>query len=153
MCHSCWLQIKQTIKLCDNDLSSKRDQPGYNPAYTYDFCFKALIHNVNEMTYQAGLNQRGDETLMGHGRYSEPGSGLTSRIMNKPGITKGIKTVLISDVHRNRPRAYLHRHKVYEGFPNHIIEKWTSSPDGQEVRRVLERLKPLIEGETSNGRR
>jgi hypothetical protein len=27
--------------------------------------------------------------------------------MNKPGITFGMQTVLVSDVHRNRPRAYM----------------------------------------------
>lgn len=49
---------------------------------------------------------------MGHSGYAEPGLGLSGRVMGKPGITKGMQTVLLADVHRNRPRAYLHRHKV-----------------------------------------
>ena len=102
----------RTIKLCDNDLSPKKGNTGYDPAYKYDFAFKALIHNCNEMTFQADLDQCGDETTMGHSGYGESGSGLCARVMGKPGITKGMQTVLLADVHRNRPRAYLHRHKV-----------------------------------------
>ena len=49
---------------------------------------------------------------MGHSGYAEPGLGRSGRVANKPGITRGMQTVLLSDVHRNRPRAYLHRHKV-----------------------------------------
>ena len=85
---------------------------GYDPAYKYDYAFKALIHNCNEFTYQADLDLCGDETSMGHSGYAEPGSGLSGWVANKPGITRGMQTVLLSDVHRNRPRAYLHRHKV-----------------------------------------
>ena len=46
----------------------------------------------------------------------QPGSGILSRIMNKSGITKGMQTVIDSDVHRNRPHAYIHRHKKYKEF-------------------------------------
>lgn len=105
------------------------------------------------MTYQARLDQCGDETSMGHGGYSESGSGLTSIIMNKPGITKGMQTALISHVYRNRLRACLHHHKVNKYFPNHIAEKWTSTQGGREVRRVLGKLKLLIDGEASDVRR
>ena len=77
-----------------------------------------LIHNINELSAQAELDQCGDETSMGHAGCAEPGSGISARVEGKPGITKGMQTVIISDVHRNRPRAYLHRHKLYEDFPN-----------------------------------
>ena len=30
-----------------------------------------------------------------------------------PDITKGVQTVLFCDVHRNRPRSYMHRHKLH----------------------------------------
>ena len=112
-----------------------------------------LIHNINELSDQAELDQCGDETSIGHAGYAEPGSGISSRIMNKPGITKGMQTVIISDVHRNRPRAYLHRHKLHEDFPRHREECWTATAGGREVRRILDALKPLVVSETSDGRR
>jgi hypothetical protein len=129
--HSRWLQIKRTYKLCDNDLSPKRGKPGYDPAYKYDYIYKCLIRNVNEMTQSADLDLCGDETTCGHGGFGEAGSGILARRQNKPGITFGMQTVLVSDVHRNRPRAYTHRHKVWE------------RPDGWgkegpcEVRRII----------------
>ena len=44
-------------------------------------------------------------------------AGITVRIANKPGITKGGHTVLVSGVHCFRPRAYRHRHKFYVDPP------------------------------------
>jgi hypothetical protein len=48
--HSRWLQIKRTCKLCNNNVSPKRGEPGYNPAYKYDLLYNTLIHNINQMT-------------------------------------------------------------------------------------------------------
>ena len=52
MNHSRWLQIKRCIKLCDNDAAKKKGEEGYNPAYKYDYAWKALIHNINAFTYE-----------------------------------------------------------------------------------------------------
>jgi hypothetical protein len=47
--------------------------------------------------------------------YGEPGSGLVSHILGKPGTTKGGQTtVIISDVDHLFPRAYIHHHKKDE---------------------------------------
>ena len=43
--------------------------------------------------------------------------------------------------------------QAYPDFPNHKEEGWTASPGGREVRRVLEKLSPLIKGVPSDGRR
>ena len=43
--------------------------------------------------------------------------------------------------------------QCYEDFPNHNEERWTASPGGREVRRVLEKIVPLVKGETGDGRR
>ena len=59
----------RTIKLCDNNLSPKKGNTGYDSSYKYDFAFKALIHNFNEMTFQADLDQCGDKTTIGYSDY------------------------------------------------------------------------------------
>jgi hypothetical protein len=97
--HSHWLQIKRTYKLCNNDVSPKRGEPRYNPAYKYDLLFDTLIYNINQTTKFAEWDQCGDETTWPHGGYGEAGSGLMGRIMGKPGVTKGGQIVIISDVH------------------------------------------------------
>ena len=67
-------------------------------------------------------DQCGDETTWGHGGYGEAGRGLLGRITGKPEVSKGGQIVMISDVNRMRPRAYMHRHKLHE---NPTV--WTSS--------------------------
>jgi hypothetical protein len=111
--HTRWLQDKRVYKICDNDLAPKKGEPDYDPAYKYDYIYKCLVHNINEFTQLGDLDLCGDETTCGHGGFGEAGSGLLPRRMNKPGITFGMQTVLVSDVHRNRPRAYTHRHKEW----------------------------------------
>ena len=61
---------------------------GYDPACKYDYSFKVLMHDINEITCQSELDQCWDETFMGHTGHTESGSGISSRIMNNTGITK-----------------------------------------------------------------
>jgi hypothetical protein len=147
-----YLQIKRSVKLCDNDKAPKKGQPGYCPAYKYDYAFKAIIGNLNAITAQAGLDQCGDETTIGFNGYGERGSDLVKHVKGKPHITKGMQIALIADVHRNRPRAYCHRHKVHATFPNFKALGWTKEGPC-EVRRILEKITPLIKGQPSNGLR
>jgi hypothetical protein len=79
-------------------LAPKRDVDGYDPSYKYDFIYKCLIRNINEMTQFAELDLCDDETTCGHGGFGEADSGILPRRQNKPGITFGIQTVIISDV-------------------------------------------------------
>lgn len=67
----------------------KKGEVGYNPAYKYDYQWKVLINNINAMTFEAELDQCGDETTTGHNAFGEQGTGLVSHVMNKPGVTKG----------------------------------------------------------------
>ena len=92
--HTRFLQLKRMYKLCDNDKSPKKDQPGYDPAYKYDYIYKVLIHNVNEITETADLDLCGDETTWAHMGYGEAGTSILCRIMGKPGVTKGGQTVI-----------------------------------------------------------
>ena len=45
--------------------------------------------------------------------YGEAGARLTGKISNNTSITKGVQTVLVSDVHHIRPRACSHREKYH----------------------------------------
>jgi hypothetical protein len=93
----------------------KKGQECYDPAYKYDFSYKVLCHNVNAIiTKRCDLDMCGDETSWGHQGFGESGTGIVGQILCKPGISKGGQTIIISDVHRLRPRAYVHRHKCHE---------------------------------------
>ena len=144
--HTRWLECKRFYKLNDNDLAPKKGDIGYDPAYKYDYVYKVLVHNVNEVTELGDLDLCGDETTCGHGGYGEAGSGLNARRMNKPGVTFGMQTVLVSDVHRNRPRAYTHRHKLWTP-PD---RSWTKQGPC-EVHRIIEQLEGMVIGSPRRG--
>ena len=78
-----------------------------------DYIWWCLIHSINFPTKHAELDLSEDETSWATSSYCEAGGGLKCRISNNPGITKGGQTVLAIDVHRTRPRAYRHRHKLH----------------------------------------
>jgi hypothetical protein len=133
-----FLQIKRVIKLCNHLVAPKKGECGYNPAYKYDLIYKVLFHNINAVSKYAELDQTGDETTWGHGGFGEAGSGLVGRVRDKPGKTKGGQIVLISDVHRVRPRVYEHRHKLHEKPAG-----WTIM--GQiEVRLVMQKVAAMV---------
>ena len=153
MRYSRWLQIKRCFKLCDNNRCPKLGERDYDPAYKYDYAYKAVIHNLNAFTYEADADLCGDETSMAHMGYGEGGgSGLNSQIYNKPGITCGIQTVLLCDATRKRPRAYLHRHNLHPPFEDKIQDKkdgWTMNGP-KEVRRIVDSIESLIKGSFQN---
>ena len=141
MRHGRWLQIKRVVKLCNNQAAPKRGMEGYDPAYKYDMLWYVLFANVNAISKHAELDLCGDETTWGHGGFGEAGSGLVGRIMGKPGISKGGQIVMISDVNRIRPRAYVHRHKLHTKPPG-----WTTQGPS-EVRKIMEMITPMVEGQ------
>jgi hypothetical protein len=108
---------------------------------------------LNAITAQTGLaDQCGDETTIGFNGYGERGSDLVKHVKRKSYITKVMQIALILDVHRNRPRAYCHRHKVHTTFPNFKTLGWTKEGPC-EVRQILETIMPLVKGQPSNGLR
>ena len=131
-----WLMLKRFYKLCFNRDAKKKGEPGYNPAYKYDFIFDTIISNVNAVTKYACLDLCGDETTYAHEGYGEKDTSLVARILNKPGVTRGGQIVIVCDVDRIRPRAYLHRHKC------HVKDFKYQGPN--EVKHLLDRLDPLI---------
>ena len=139
-----WHEIKRIYKLCNNDTAPKRGEDKYDPAYKFDLIYKVIVNNVNNITKHASLDLCGDETTWGHAGYGEAGSGITGRIMNKPGISKGGQIVVVTDSNRIRPRAYRHRHKLHK-----MPDEWTLS--GQcEVRDIVEQLLPHVDGEPTD---
>ena len=139
-----WHEIKRIYKLCNNDTAPKRGEDKYDPAYKFDLIFKVIVNNVNNITKYASLDLCGDETTWGHAGYGEAGSGITGRIMNKPGISKGGQIVVITDSNRIRPRAYIHRHKLHT-----MPDNWTLTGQS-EVRNIVEQLLPHVEGEPAD---
>jgi hypothetical protein len=140
-----WLMLKRVYKLCYNDKAKKKGEPGYDPAYKYDFIFNTIISNVNAITKYACQDLCGDETTYAHEGYGEKDTALVKRILNKPGVTRGGQVVLVCDVDRIRPRAYLHRHKC------HAKDFNLEGPN--EVKHLLDRLEPLcIENILAPGR-
>ncbi|MGL5935917.1 MAG: hypothetical protein ACRCZI_09885, partial [Cetobacterium sp.] len=131
-----WLEVKRVYTLCNNLTAQKKDDPKYDPSYKYDFIYKTLVHNVNAITHRVGLDLCGDETSWGHQGFGESGTGVVGQILGKPGISKGGQTVIISDVDRLRPRAYVHRHKV------HDYAYTVKGPS--EVRMIYEQLQLLM---------
>ena len=75
-----------------------------------------------------------------------------SRVTGKPNVTRGMQTVLVCDAYRNPLRAYCQRHKCHESFPNAKRDCITTQC-ASEVRRILEAIKPLIQGNLSDRRR
>ena len=90
-----------------------------------------------------------DETTWGHSGYGEKGSGLTGRLRNKK-VSKGGQTVLMMDASRPRPRAYMHRHKVYDGtYP--VKKHWTRS-GSFELYYLSTKLLAMVDGSPEEDR-
>ena len=64
------------------------EETAYDPACKHDYGFKVLMHNINELTCQDEQDRCGDEISMGNTGWGEPGSSISSRMMNKPSISK-----------------------------------------------------------------
>jgi homoaconitase/3-isopropylmalate dehydratase large subunit len=82
-----------------NDPAPKNGDAEYDPANKYNYIYKCLLHNISKFTQLGNLDLCGDKTTCGHGGFGKAGSGLLARQMNKPGITSGTQTFLVSDVH------------------------------------------------------
>eukprot|EP00957_Ditylum_brightwellii_P196476 14970612-Ditylum_brightwellii.AAC.1 len=78
------------------------------------------------------------ETAFIHNVYGETGSEFVGQVRDKPGVTKSRQIILMCNVGRVRPHAYLHHHNLHKLTPG-----WTRK--GQyEKQAVLEKLNPVI---------
>ena len=92
--YGCWLRwwhctgdelsaifpIKNSKKICNNNIATKKRQDGYNPNYRFDYLRRCLIQNVKFITKHAGLDLCGDFTSWETSSYGEGGTGLTGKI-------------------------------------------------------------------------
>ena len=135
-----WLEMKRCYKLCNNLTAKKKGQPDYEPAYKFDYIWEVIAHNANAFSLFAECDLCYDETSYAFNVWGEKGTGLIGLVMGKPGITRGGKTCLLSDVHRIRPRGYIHRHKLHQ--------KTFNCAGPHEVLLVWQRMQPLFHADS-----
>jgi hypothetical protein len=104
--------------------------------------FDVLVHNTNAITKKACLDLCGDESTWAHQGYADSISDMLSIVIGKPNVTKGGQVVLVMDVDRVRPRAYLHRHKLH---PKHF-----SCEGPNEVKLILDKLESMLISDTED---
>ena len=78
--------------------------------------------------------------------YGEVGAGITCRILNKTGLTKGYQTVLISDVHCVRLSEYRYRENLHVKPPGWNVRVNT------KAKEIMEVMKLMVEGEEGEER-
>ena len=139
--------IKNSQKVCNNNIATNKRQDGYNPKYNFDYIYRCLIQNVKFITKHAVLDLCVDETSWEPESYSGVGDGLTGQIFNKTGIMKISQTVLVSDVHRIMYRAYRHRHKLHVNHPG--CNFWRNI----EVKEIMEVINLMVEREEGDKRK
>lgn len=67
--YSRYLEVKRMFKLNNNDREKKRNEEGYNPCNKYDFIYKVLVSNMNNLTKKADKDCCIDETTWGFSGY------------------------------------------------------------------------------------
>ena len=139
--------IKIFKKLCNNNISTKKIQDGYNPNYKFDYIQRCLIENVKFIKKHVGLDLCEGDTSWETSSYSEAGAGLTGQIFNKTGIMKGSQTFLVSDSHRIRSREYRHIHKLHVNHPG--CNLWGNI----ELKEIMEVMKLMVEGDEGGERK
>ena len=142
-----FIQIKRVKKLCNNKTAPKKGEEDYNPTYKYDYIFQTIVHNTNLLLKSGELDITGDETSWATASFGEAGAGVTFRVQGKPGVTKGGQTVIISDSHRIRPRAYMHRHKL------HVKPDGWTAMGPIEAKTMLDTVKTMVHGEEGDAKK
>ena len=71
-------------------------------------------------------------------RRLKAGAGVTGRVKNKSGVTKGGQNVLLGNVNIIRTHVYMHRQMLYMKPPD-----WKVMGD-IEAENIMEYLKPMI---------
>ena len=135
-----WFNLKRLLKLNNNDLSPKRGEVGYDPAYKYDMIYRTIVDNVIALTRSAEMDLTGDESSWAHQGYGESGSNIIKRIQNKPGVSKGGQTVLVSATNRIRPYWYQHRHNKNTRYPSEGM----NAEGPAEVRTFIDEMKKHV---------
>ena len=61
--------IKKYFKLSNNLAEPKRGMPNYDPCSRYDFIYRVMVHNINQVTRRADSDGTIDESSWGFGGY------------------------------------------------------------------------------------
>ena len=138
-----WYELKRMMKFNDNTASvPKQGEAGYNPCVKYDLIYEVLVNNTIALTRKGELDLTGDETSWPHQGFGEKGAKNLWRIPNKPGVSKGGQTLLVSATNRIRPYFYQHRHRFTQKYGKPLFD----SEGPAEVRTCLNALENMIEG-------
>ena len=129
--------IKRNFKLNNNYLQTKaKGDVGYDPCTKFDMPYRVLIHNMNNVTGQADLDNTLDESTWGFGGYMGDVGG---KLIGKP-VDRGGQIAMIYDINRRYPRGYVHRHKCHERVAPF------KSVGQSEVVMLVDQLDRLITG-------
>ena len=75
-------EVKRNLKLNNNMMhTTDKDDAGYDPCAKYDMVYKVLVHNMNNVTRLADLDNALDESTWGFAGYTGP---CGNRLINKP---------------------------------------------------------------------
>ena len=83
----------------------------------------------------------------GFGGFGEAGSGMVGRIYKKP-VGNGGQLVLVMDADCLRPRAYMHRNKIYDKLYKDLKKGWTKT-GSFEMMFQANKLLTMVQGEAS----
>ena len=129
--------IKHNFKVNNNYLATKvKGDDGYDPCTKFDMPFKVLVHNMNNVTGRADLDNSLDESTWGFGGYMGDCGG---RLIKKP-VDRGGQLAMIYDINRRYPRGYVHRHKC------HVREAPFKSVGQSEVVMLVAQLDRMVTG-------
>ena len=92
------------------------------------------------LTESAECDLTGDETSWAHQGYLKSGMNLVRRIVNKPGVSKGGQTVIVSAVKRIRPYWYQHCHNKNKRY----IEKGMRAEGPAEIGTFIDDMKKYV---------
>ena len=137
---SVFLQIKRVSKLNDNDTSSKKGQPAYDPTYKYKLVPGTVVSNTNANVGVRGLGLRWRRDHVFRAGLREAGSGVIPEIAGKPGLTSGGQGVILVDRDRVRARAFYPRHKLQPKRDG------VGAQGPNEVLGMLAKVRPMIIG-------
>ena len=94
---------------------------------------------MNFLTKESYIYLCGENTIWDTASYGEAGSGVTGRLKNNPGVTKGGQTVLLVNLNNISLCAYIRRHKLHSNPPGCTVM------GNIELNNHIEGLNPMIQ--------
>ena len=111
---------------------------GYDTRYKYDYIFKTIIHDVNQLRNCVELYCTGEETNWATTSPGEASDGVNFRVLVNNSVNKGGQTVIICHYLWVRPYEYSYNPKVQDNPSG-----W-SSMGMVEFWRMLKKNHPYV---------